>query len=407
VGFWRNLGNSLGFGGAEPEQRAAEFGSWPIPGPADGGGGGFSQVDLRRAESNLQSAAVWSATTLVARVLASVPLDTFRETADGARPLPNPKAVEDLGGEGYGTEDWIFQYLMSKQLRGNAVGRVASRDPDSGRPSQIVLYHPDEAVGWRDRTTGAPTWRISGRQVPVDEIWHSRTYPIPGELMGMSPVAYHFLTIGQNLAATRFGLQFFTDSGHPTYVYRNTESTIDPNQATASKAKIMAATHGNREPLVMGKGWDKPEAIQVAPEDSQLLETQGYSAADCCRIFGPGLAEILGYETGGSLTYANRVDRSTDLLTFTFDPWLVQLERLFTSLVPRGQYVRFNRSALLRMTAMDRWKVHEIALRTKARSINEVRDDEDWRPVPWGNDPVEAEKPDPADEIATKVKEAS
>jgi len=57
-------------------------------------------------------------------------------------------------------------------------------------------------------------------------------------------------------------------------------------------------------PVVLGQGW-KFQAIQVNPEESQFLETQKYTAAECARIYGPGVAEILGYETGGSMTYAN------------------------------------------------------------------------------------------------------
>lgn len=387
MGFWRDLGRRL-TGRSRTEQRTVEFGSSAIP-PPSGTGLSYADIDLRAAQASLQSAAVWSATNLVASVLASVPLDTYRRMADGtAKQIGSPRLVDDPGGEGHGAADWLYQYLMSMQLRGNVNGKLGLADPATGYPAQIVLYHPDEVFGWRDEYGGQIRWRVRGKEVPNGQMWHRRAYPMPGAVMGMSPVSYHVMTIGQNLAATRFGVQFFTDSGHPTYVYRNSEQDINQSKAAVVKARIMAATHGNREPLVMGKGWEKPEPIQLKPEDSQLLEVQGYSAADCCRIFGPGLAEILGYETGGSLTYANRVDRSTDLLTFTFDPWLTAIERMFTAMLPRPQFVKFNRSALLRMTAMERWRVHEIALRTQARVVNEVRDDEDWAPVPWGNEPV-------------------
>jgi HK97 family phage portal protein len=391
VGFWRDLGRRLSGRERRYNGYSANFSNPPIP-PPGAGGASFSSIDLRRAEASLQSAAVWSSTNLVATVLANLPLDTYRRQPDGtAQPIDNPPLVDDPGGEGYGAADWLYQYLMCRQLRGNVVGQLLGADRATGRPTQIVLYHPDEAYGWRDYQ-GVRHWTVAGRELNAAEmatLFHRRAYPMPGCVMGMSPVAYHFATIGQNVAATRFGLQFFLDSGHPSYVYRNSLEEIDQTKAAAVKERVMATTYGRREPLVMGKGWEKPEPLQVSPEDSQMLATQGYSAADCCRLFGPGLAEVLGYETGGSLTYSTRVDRATDLLTFTFDPHLTDLERMFTALLPPREFVRFNRSALLRMTTMERWRVYLMQLATKARVINEVRDDEDWAPVPWGDEPVE------------------
>ena len=55
--------------------------------------------------------------------------------------------------------------------------------------------------------------------------------------------------------------------------------------------------------------------------------------------------------------------------------------------LPRPQYVRFNRDALLRMTATDRWNVYANRIRLAAATINEIRAEENEGPVAWGDEP--------------------
>jgi hypothetical protein len=126
------------------------------------------------------------------------------------------------------------------------------------------------------------------------------------------------------------------------------------------------------------------------------LETQGYSAAECCRIFGPGIAEVLGYESGGSLTYATLEGRSAHLLVFTVNRWLRRLERLLSQFLPRPQYVRINRDGLLQSTTLERYRAHEVALRNRWKTVNEVRENEDMSAVPWGAEPNAAAPTQPA-----------
>jgi HK97 family phage portal protein len=148
---------------------------------------------------------------------------------------------------------------------------------------------------------------------------------------------------------------------------------------------MAAALRGNREPIVLGADWDYKQ-IQISPSDSQFLDTGRYTSAECARIYGPGMPEILGYETGGSMTYANIEQRALDLLTFTLDPWLVRMERLLSALLPNPQYVKFERKALLRTDMLTRFQAHQIALHNQFETVNEVRDDRGHGPRRVGRD---------------------
>jgi HK97 family phage portal protein len=367
-------------------QEKRDWGTPPtIPPNSQRGLYSMRRVDLSTAESAMQKIAVSASVNLLCSVASMLPLQTFTGEGESKRQITTPKWLLDIGGDGHGTPDWIWQGVYSWGLRGNLTGIIAERDPMTGKARQIVMQHPDDVVVRRDQKTERPVWRIGGKEIAADRIFHRRIYPVPGCIQGASPIAQHALTIASGIAAEQFGAQFFLDGGHPTALFQNTDAKIDPTAAALIKQRIMAVMRGNREPLVVGKDWTyKP--IQIAPNESQFLELGKYTNAECARIYGPGMPEMLGYETGDTMTYSNRESRAIDLLTFTLDPWLIRMERLITDLLPQPQYVKFQRKALLQTDLLTRFKVHEISLRNEIETVNEVRTDEDLPPVEWGDE---------------------
>jgi HK97 family phage portal protein len=381
------------FGGRE--RRQLQFINPPIPPNSQGGGTVGGPVDLSDTESSLQKIAVWACVNLVATIAECMPLDAFTGTGEDRKPVAMPSWLEDLDGGGFGLGDWLYQFVFSEMLRGNAYGIILDRDPRQGTPTQIVLQHPDEVKPYRPYGPGgAVEWKIKGQSIDADKIWHRRVHPVPGRLLGLSPIQMQAMTIGLGIEALRFGTQWFRDGAHPSGMLVNSEAELNKTQADTAKSRFLGAIRGTREPVVLGKGWDF-KAIQIAPEESQFLETNRFTGAECCRIFGPGFAEVFGYADKGSLTYTNIEQRSLDLLTYAADPWLVRIERALSALLPRPRYVKFNRSALVRTDLLTRYQAHEIALRNRWKVINEVRDDEDMQPVTWGNEPVDAAPPHP------------
>lgn len=372
---------SLLFGPLPVRQRA-----WgvipPIPPNSQASGQSFGAVDLTRAETSLQKVAIWSCVSLVRTLAEILPIQCYIGQDQDKREVDLPRYVADIGGDGYGVGDWCGQLVYSGMLRGNMVGTVASR-ADNGSPTQIVLHHPDQVGVCRDFETGKPEWRVMGKLVPTSDIWHKRTNSVPGEIQGLSPIAMHALTVGVGIAAMRFGAQWFEDGAHPSGALTY-DKDLDNKQADTAKSRFINALRGKREPVVLGNGW-KYQAIQISPNESQFLETNNYTGAECCRIFGPAFAEVFGYETGGTLTYANIEQRSLDLLTYAADPWLVRIERMLSDLCSSQRYVKFNRGALLRSDLLTRYQAHQIALQNQFMTPNEVREIEDMPPLPGGN----------------------
>lgn len=365
--------------------------------------GGFADLDMERLDTSLQSVAVRTAADLIASLASELPTRVYRGAGADRVELTMPRHLEDPDGSGYGLQDWSYRVLMSWLLRGNLYGDVLERTP-ANVLRQVELFHPDRVHGWME--DGAPVWAVNGQRYQGSGFLHRRVNAIPGVILGMSPVAYHATQIGVSLSSTAFGDQWFRDGGHPSAVLSSSERDVTEKLAKTVKQRFLAAIRGTREPVVLDRGWDY-KAIQVNPEESQFLETMGYSEAQCARMFGPGIPEVLGYAVkGASLTYSNLQDRGLHLLIYALNKWFKRLERLLSEFLPRPQYVRLDRDALLETNTLQRYQAHASALDKRWKTVNEVRQEEKLRPVPWGDEPnsgapsapPQPEPPQPDDE---------
>ncbi len=369
------------FSGARERRYNGFTAQFPTP-PILPNSAGATATNMSRAETALQKLAVWASVALLANVTSELPIGVYTGSPDAARwakPVTAPGYMEDIAGDGYGTADWIYASMVSYLLRGNKYGKIVTRDTRGGFPTQVTLYHPDSVRGFRD-DDGLPSWRVDGYKVDRSSMWHRRAYPLPGSILGLSPIAYEAQTIGLGLAAQQFGTQFFESGGNPTGLLTNTEMDLNKTISETAKERFLAAMNGVREPVVLGKGWDWKQ-ISIAPEESQFLATQQFTSTECARIYGPGVPEILGYEVGGSMTYTNVEQRNIHLLTYTLDPWLGRLERELTAMLPRPRFARFDRSQLLRTDQLTRYKTHAIAVATRFMAPSEIRTYENQPPM--------------------------
>lgn len=359
--------------------------AWPPPGFFDvGTAGAYANVRVDSMEGSLQSIAVRSAVDLLASVTSELPVQVFTGKGSAKRELPVPGWLEDPAGDGHGREDWLYQLIQNWALRGNNVGDVLRRGP-GGFLQQVDLQHPDRVRA--QIVEGRPEWWFNGRKVDNDEdVFHRRVNPISGNLLGLSVIAQHAQDMGLSLTLTSFGLDYFQHGAHPGAVITNTEKSIESEAVAKNiKRRFMEAMRG-REPAVFGRGY-KYETVPVNPEESQFLESRGFTQAECARIFGPGVAELLGYtQSGSSLTYANVIDRSLQLLVYSLGKWIRRADRVLTEFLPRPQTARLDRDAILETTTLQRYQAHAAALGNAPwKTPNEVRADEDLSPIEGGD----------------------
>jgi HK97 family phage portal protein len=321
----------------------------------------------------MQHSAVWACVNLIAGAISTLPLAAYR---DGDRePLPTLPPILRAPSAGWTLPDFLHATLQSLLVRGNAYGQIVDRAGAGLLPSQVELLAP-ERVGVQvdDRII----WRVDGAEVDPASIWHVKAFTAPGQVLGLSPIGHARQAIGLGIAAERYASRFFGDNATPSGVL-TTDQHIDSTRAAELKERWNARHQGRREVAVLGSG-ARFQAVSLTAEESQFLETTRANVATIARYFGVQ-PELIGGESGGSLTYANVEQRALDFLTFGLRPWLVRLEVALSALLSSTTTVKFNAAALVRTDLLTRYQAHESAIRAGWKLRSEVRDLEDLPPI--------------------------
>jgi HK97 family phage portal protein len=331
----------------------------------------------------LSNPAVWRCWQLICGLISGFPVDAYRKVDGRAVEVEPPTLLTKPSGV-VKRRAWMHQAVESELFDGNIVGLIAARDA-TGYPSQIELQDMGRVSVRQNRTTGAWEWRIGGRDVPSEQIWHVAVNPPAGHILGRSLIEHAAETIAVGIAAQRYGGQFFGDGGHPTMVAKNTEKAINQSVAKVVKQRILDATRGSREPLVIGKGWDV-EPWQSNPSESALVDVWASNVSNVANYFGVP-AEMLGGK-GSSMTYTNLEARALDLLKFCVSLWMSPIEEGLSDSLKPPTFARFNADALLRLDTLGRYRAHEVAIRAGFGTPNERRSLEDLAAVSNGDEIV-------------------
>ncbi len=387
MGFWSSVGSFMtgdrvdaprGRGWTHPDDEARSYSLGQLglhllhdyPGAL-----GVSSID-----EALRDAATWQCVKVKASGLASLPVDVVRyEDKRRITVSPAPKVIEEPSDMTF-RQVWMFQAGASMFTDGNVFGRVTAVDRRQ-YPTSIELLDPTK-ITRRSVEGGVIVVFHEGeemRRFPHGDLWH-----LPGEMtepgspFGLSPVWYGSKDVATSLAAGAFGGQFFTDGGHPSALLK---PKTDPGQDGAKQIKeaFLGATQGKREPAVLPQSVEYQQ-LQIDPKDSQFIDLMMFQVLQACRRHGVPPSMVFASVYGQNLTYANVTQADLHFLKHSLS-WPIDLfEAGLGKLIPRPQAVKFNRDAILRADAKGRWEIHDLRLKNRTTSVDEVRALEDEEP---------------------------
>jgi HK97 family phage portal protein len=327
----------------------------------------------------MQHSAVWACVNLIAGAISTLPLAAYR---DGERdPLPTLPPILRQPSAGWSLPEFLYATLQALLLRGNAYGLIVDRAGAGLLPSQIELVANDHVSV--TVPNGTVVYRVDGQETDPASVWHVRAFTVPGAVEGLSPLGHARQAVGLGIAAERYAAKFFGESAIPTGILTS-DQDIKPQRAEELQDRWRARHQGKRDIAVLGSG-ARFQPITIPPEEAQFLETTRANVATVARYFGVQ-PELIGGESGGSLTYANVEQRALDFLTFGLRPWLVRLETALSALLSSTTTVKFNAAALVRTDLLTRYQAHESAIRAGWKLRSEVRELEDLAPVPGIDD---------------------
>jgi HK97 family phage portal protein len=332
-----------------------------------------------RRRGNLSQAnrvsAVWACRRLRADLISTMPIDVYRKAAGVQFPVATPPVLESPDGEVDVTE-WMYSSQFDIDGHGNTFGLI--REVDAlGLPRRIELQ-PVETCSVRMRK-GVKKYVFGGKEYDPKDVWHERQFTVSGLPVGLSPLAHAAMTIGQYTSAQEFALDWFSGAGIPAARLKNTARRINDGEARKVKERFKESVR-NGDLFVHGSDWDY-EMIAVKASETQFLEAMGAGLRDICRFLGvPG--DMVDVETStGTITYANVTQRNLQLLVMNLQPAIYRRERALSTLTAKPRFVKLNTDAgVMRMDPKSRADLNEVLLRSKQRTVTEVREKDDLPP---------------------------
>jgi HK97 family phage portal protein len=328
-------------------------------------------------ERALRLSTVFGCVRLLADSVSTLPVAVFRD--DEREPLPLPPLLRRPSADFPELSDWLWAVMASLLLRGNAWGVISDRAGAGLLPAQVDLVHPDH-VSVNESDGGPPEIRVGGEVIDRADLWHVKAYPLPGSMLGLSPIAYARESIGLGVAAEKYGAKLFGDSAIPSG-YLHSDQKMGDESVKKLRAEWERSHQGRRGTAVLSQV--KYQPLSIAPEEAQFIGAQQFNVSTICRFYGVPPV-MMGGETGGHEDYSSPEMRATEFLTFTLRPWLLRLERAVSGLLPRSQRAKLNAGAMVRATLKDRYDAHAVALASGFLTVNEVRELEDRGPLPEG-----------------------
>ena len=335
------------------------------------------------SDTVFQVNAVFSAISLIADTISTLPLDAYVRR-DGARfpfrPRPEWVSQPDVN---IPREAFYNQVIVSLLLEGNAFIRVFSNT--RGEVVNLTVLNPNTVTISRSGL-GNLVFSVEGEDRPLssDDIIYIPDVMKPGEIRGISRIKAMGETFGLALAMERYASTFF---GQGT----NLNGVIEyPGNLNKEQADQLAASFDNRH-----RGWKKGHrtgvlsggakfvSTQTDPEKSMLVESRNQSIADVARAFNVP-PHLLGLP--GTNSYASVEQTNLAWITHGLRPIVGKIEGALSPLMRRspggaGAFIKFNLDGLARADLQSRTSSYSTMLQSGAMSINEVRSYEDMRPI--------------------------
>lgn len=338
---------------------------------------GWGRGDDAALGSSMSSALsvvpVFASCRLISDSIATLPLQAYRKSGDVRTPISLPRVFDtDTRIE------WVQQALMSLLLRGNAYGWVVARN-DDGTPRTVVWLNPERVE--IDETGPLPVFRYNGKIIPNIDMKHIPAYAMPGSIKGLSPIGACSMLADTGASTQKMMRDWFAGRGIPGVTVQNNAKVLTAPEAEMISERLRAKMRTGR-PFVHGMDWDV-NFMSLPADDAGFVASSKLNATQVATIYGIP-AEMIGGDTGNSLTYSTVEMNQHNLAALTLRPWLAKLEQEFSSWLNRPRFVKFNVDAMIRVDTKTRYDVHRIAREIGLSNVDEIRTLEDRAPLPDG-----------------------
>lgn len=331
-----------------------------------------SSGEVVSVERSLGLDSVFAATRLISETGGTLPLKVYERLAEGGRAEADDPVYDLLHDEPNpemtAADVWSLT-LTHGALWGN--GFLGKRRAGGPVPELWPLLPERMQVGRSGSRKFYLYRREDGRQeqMSADDVIHVRGVSLDG-LVGLSPIGLAREMVGAALAGQRFSGRFLANAAVPRGVLEVAGELSEPAAQKLSNQWQRAQGGRNLGKVAVLEGGVTFKPITMPLEDAQFVEQMKLSVQQVARIFGVA-PELIGGESGGSLTYSTVEGQALAFLTYCLRPWLVRIEQALRrdqDLFPRRpgarrrRYPEFLQDAMLRADTKTRAEVNALAL---------------------------------------------
>ena len=346
-------------------------------------------------DTALDYAPVWAAVNLISSDVASLPLILYKREPNGGKTRYVDAKLYKLLHDEPNPEMTAFVFRETLQahvlLWGNAYAEI-ERD-SAGRPMALWPIAPHRVEPYRPTVQGnrlgAMRYRIDGNDgvtLPASDVIH-----IPG-LSPDGSVGYRFVlkareSIGLGVAMERFGGTFFGNGStfggvlsHP----RTLSKQAEENLRNSIQARHQGPDRAHKFLIIQEDM--KYEALGVAPNQAQFIESRRFQIAEVARWFRVPPHKIGDLERA---TFSNIEQQALEYVVGTLRPWLVRWEqefnrKLISPLERNRQFCEHLVDGMLRGDVVSRNNAYAVGRQWGWLSADDVREKENLNPLPNG-----------------------
>lgn len=354
------------------------------------GVGNRSYAGVTVSESSaLGLSGVWRACMLVSGTIASLPMRTLRDTADGRRERVGSFLDDPGGPDGLTPFEWKETVLLHQLLHGETF--LAHVFNGGGGLAALAPIHP-LAVGveWERDENGKATGRKQFT-VTLDDgttrVFNQDTMtqvmgPSLDGLRGLSVIGVARNSLGTAIAGDRAAARQFA-SGLMIAGLVTPEEDVTEAEGKVIKEGLQSKVSGvdNAGEIAFINRKLKLTPWTMSNEDAQFLQSREFSIEEIARWFGVPPFELM--QTSKQTSWGTGVEsRQRGMARTVLAPWAIRLEQRLSRLLPKPRFVEFDFAGLERPTPEQEIELLIKQVDAGLITVDEARHIRNMEPLP-------------------------
>lgn len=357
-----------------------------------GVGGNHSGVNVNETTA-LGVSSVWRACSLISGTIASLPLKTFRDTAEGERQRVASFLDSPAGPVGMTPFEWKQTVVLHLLLHGRAL--LLHLRNQGGAVIGLRPIHPFAA------SVDPPSYDSAGRLLPKTfsvSIQNGQTRTLTEgvdvtEILGMSLDGWYGLSVisvarnslGTTIAGDRSAARMFS-SGALMAGLVTPEEDVTEEEAKTIKAGLDSKVTGweNAGSLAFVNRKLKFSPWTMSAEDAQFIQSRQFQIEEVARWFGIPPFELM--QTEKQTSWGTGIEaQQRGLARGNLLGWTMRFEQRLTRLLGGPRFVEFDFAALERPTPEQEIRLLIEQVNAGLLTVNEARKIRNLPPIPGGD----------------------